>query len=230
MTKKKSSIVTLKDNDDKFVNFQNKERDRFYAKMDSAQHELFDSVQNNIFTFVQSKAGTGKTTVVMAAMIDLLAKGAVDKIIYVVKPSQRNFANGYLPGTLEDKTQALYYAVYDALEVLGFSSYDIHNLRAQEQLMLITDNNLRGINLSNVAVFADEGENYDMETLKLLFTRCHDDVHCVLGGDEKQVDNRHWDTHAFVEYGDYLCAFPWAKKCVLTKNYRGRFSNAAEDF
>ena len=103
---------------DKEIPLFNKDRDRFYKRMSNEQHVMFDSILEVPFTFVEAKAGSGKTTVAFAAGIDMLANGVISKIIYIIKPSKRSYANGYLPGDLEQKTAQLYYAAYDALEVL----------------------------------------------------------------------------------------------------------------
>ena len=76
----------------------------------------------------------------------------------------------------------------------------------------------------------DEAENLDTETLKLIFTRCHDDCYIVMLGDRLQKDNKGNHNQDFVEYGDYLTNSNIGNKCYLTKNYRGKFSQLAEDF
>ena len=64
-------------------------------------------------------AGTGKTVVSVAAMLDLLAKGDIVKIIYLQKISGRFLQHGFLPGTIEEKTDALWTPFYDAMATLG---------------------------------------------------------------------------------------------------------------
>ena len=49
--------------------YQDKERNRFYKKMNDEQKELFHSIQDNIFTFCEAKSGTVKTTVPSAALV-----------------------------------------------------------------------------------------------------------------------------------------------------------------
>ena len=65
--------------------------------------------------------------------------------------------------------------------------------------------------------------------MKLIFTRCHDNCHVVMLGDREQKDNK-GDNSKFVVYGDYLASSNIGSKCVLTKNYRGKFSQLAENF
>ena len=216
-------------NDKPYIELKNrKDRDRFYVGMTEEQKDAFSSITNNIFTFIEAAAGTGKTVVSCAAMIDLLANDRINKIIYIQKVSQRFLQNGFLPGTMEDKTEALFNPVYDAMETLGFTPYEIQALRAGKLLQLTTDSNLRGVNFENAGVIVDEAENCDYETLKLIFTRCHDDCHIALIGDSLQKDNKGIHNRDFVMYGRYLSSL--GKSVSLTKNFRGKFSQLAEDF
>lgn len=214
---------------DKEIPLFNKDRDRFYKRMSNEQHVMFDSILEVPFTFVEAKAGSGKTTVAFAAGIDMLANGVISKIIYIIKPSKRSYANGYLPGDLEQKTAQLYYAAYDALEVLGFSQRDIQALVNTEQVMLITDNNLRGVNLMDCLVIIDEGQNMGVSDLRLVLTRIHDDSKCVLLGDSRQSDNPGDKEHCFVDYGNYMVEHI-GRKVELTRNFRGRLSKIAEEY
>lgn len=216
-------------NDKPYIELKNrKDRDRFYAGMTQEQKYAFSSITDNVFTFIEAAAGTGKTIVSCAAMIDLLANDVINKIIYIQKVSQRFLQNGFLPGTMEDKTEALFNPVYDAMETLGFTPYEIQALRAGKLLHLTTDSNLRGMNFERAGVIIDEAENCDYETLKLIFTRCHDDCHVVLIGDSFQKDNRGYHNNDFVKYGKYLSVL--GNSISLTKNFRGKFSQLAEDF
>lgn len=226
MSKRKS--VNTYDND-KEISFKNKDRDRFYQRMSSEQHELFDSIQNNAFTMCRSRAGTGKTTVTVAAMLDMLSSGRITKIIYLQSASPRFLEHGYLPGSLEEKTANLYVALYDALETLGINEWETKSLIENEQLMLKTDSDLRGCNFENAGVILDEVENMDYRTLKLILTRVHDSCFTVMIGDELQKDG-HGDNTAFIDYGEYLVDKLPGKAVTLTRNFRGRLSRLAEEY
>lgn len=212
------------------LTFQNnKWRDRFYQQMSDEQHAMFHAITENIFTFCEAKAGTGKTVVAVAAMIDLLANGEINKIIYIQKVSQRFLQNGFLPGTMKEKTAQLFQPVYDAMLTLGYPIYDVERMCDEDILFLATDSNLRGVNFEKAGVIVDEGENCDKETLKLIFTRVHDDCHVVLLGDSLQKDNRGEHNTDFVRYGRYL-SDNIGTSVALTKNFRGAFSRIAEEF
>ena len=207
----------------------NKERDRFYNDMTFEQQVLFNSIKDRVFTFCEARAGSGKTVVTMAAMIDMLANGEIAKIVYIQKVSQRFLQNGFLPGTIEEKTNSLWTPVYDAMLRLGYLPSDVDELRQTDRLFLVTDSTLRGVNFEDAGVIIDEAENCDTETLKLIFTRVHDNCHVAMIGDSLQKDNRGNHNLDFVRYGNYL-AEHIGMKVELTKNFRGRFSQLAEDF
>lgn len=207
----------------------NKDRDRFYAKKMSAEQKvLFESIQNNIFTFCESVAGTGKTVVSVAAMLDLLAKGDIVKIIYLQKISGRFLQHGFLPGTIEEKTDALWTPFYDAMATLGFQPEMVDKMCEMGIILLTTDFSLRGVNFEKAGVIVEESENCDIETLRLIFTRCDDYCHIAMIGDSRQKDNKGSKNTDFIDYGKYLAKAPFGNECSLTKNFRGKFSQLAE--
>ena len=63
----------------------NKDRDRFYSIMSDEQIALFDSIHKNIFTCREATAGSGKTICSVAAMLSLLERGEINKIVYIQK-------------------------------------------------------------------------------------------------------------------------------------------------
>lgn len=216
---------------DKNINLQNnKDRDRFYKKMSKEQIILFNSIKDYIFTYCESVSGTGKSITSIAAMLDLLANGIINKIIYIQKASDRYLCHGYLPGTTEEKTRELWTPFYDAMLTLGYSEETIERMIGFDMIILTTDSSLRGVNFEKSGVIIDEAQNCNTETLKLIFTRCHDDCHVVMLGDSLQKDNKGNKNTDFIDYGNYLSNSNIGNKCVLTKNFRGKFSQLAEEY
>lgn len=162
-------------------------------------------------------------------MLDLLANGEIDKIVYIRVPDDRAQSIGFYPGTLEEKTALYWEPLWQALEELGINRDMAQVMESQGFLETKLDVTLRGTNLSRAGVIVDEIENFRGDTLKLVFTRFHDDVHAVALGDGKQRDQKH-ATDIFRKYCDFLADSNMGNKCELTKNYRGRFSSLAESF
>ena len=98
----------MRKQDNDYIDLKNmKDRDRVFSKFNKEQKEMFKSIQDNIFTFVEAKSGTGKTLVSISAMIDLLANDEINKIVYFQKVSDRYLEHGFLAGSLEEKTNML---------------------------------------------------------------------------------------------------------------------------
>jgi phosphate starvation-inducible PhoH-like protein len=223
-------MCKLKAHNDKDLDLKNnKDRDRMYMRFSPEQKEMFRSIKENTFTFCEACAGAGKTLVSVAAMLDMLANDEIGKIVYIQKVSQRYLQHGFLPGNIEEKTEALWQPFYDAMLTLGYTPYNVDSMIDNGLIILTTDSTLRGINLKNVGLIVDEAQNCDWETLMLIFTRPDDDCHVAMLGDVKQKDNK-GKNNIFIEYGNYLAEYKSAAKCILTKNYRGDFSRYAEQF
>ena len=160
----------------------NKDRDRFYSIMSDEQIALFDSIHKNIFTFCEATSGSGKTICSVAAMLSLLERGEINKIVYIQKPSERYLSQGYLPGTMEEKSQFLFLPFYDAMHDLGFFDSAIEQGIIDGTISLITDCALRGVNLEKAGIIVDEcldgasriateGSNYKLETLYNMYIK-----------------------------------------------------------
>lgn len=216
--------------DKDFVDLKNsKERDRMYSKFDEKQRMFFHSIQDNLFSFCEASAGSGKTTIAAASMLDLLANGKIDKIIYIRTPDDRAQSIGYYPGDIMDKTELYYKPFKQALNTLGLQSEAIELLETQEQIETTLDINLRGITIARSGVIVDEVQNMPFYTLKLIFSRITDDSHVAVIGDGKQCDQK-MRTRDYKRFCEYLANTPMGNKCELTSNYRGKFSRLAEEF
>ena len=99
----------------------NKDRDRMYARFDEKQKNFFKIIQSNIFTFCEAVTGSGKTTVATASLLDMLANGDINKIVYVRVADDRSQSIGFYPGTLDEKTDIYWEPFIEALEELGLS-------------------------------------------------------------------------------------------------------------
>lgn len=206
-----------------------KDRDRMYTRFDGDQKEFFHSIKDNIFTYCESVSGSGKTTTATAAMLDMLANGEIDKIVYIRVADDRAQSIGYYPGTLEEKTDIYWTPFYQALETLGIMPEVARVMEETGQLETTLDISLRGTNIERAGVIIDEVQNADFYTLKLIFTRIHDNCHVVAIGDGKQCDQKN-KSFDYQNYCLYMADSPYGNSVFLRHNYRGKFSNFAESF
>lgn len=207
----------------------NKDRDRMYTRFDTEQKDLFHKIQDNIFTYCEACAGSGKTTVSVAAMVDLLANEDISKIVYVRVADDRAQSIGYMPGTMEEKTEMYWGPFYEAMETIGFQREMVTFMISQGLIETTLDINLRGRNLEHAGIILDEVQNADTETMRLIFTRVHDNSHIVAIGDGRQSDQKRIHGE-YKNYCEFLAESSMGARCVLTHDYRGKFSALAESF
>jgi PhoH-like ATPase len=150
---------------------------------------------------LQSEAGYGKTFLALAAALYLTLerKDNPYKRIYLVKPVIEIGAKmGYLPGDIEEKMEPYVRYVTDLLAKLHeirpanriFLAPEADSLRLNPKKFLIQPIAfIRGMNLENAVVIADETQNLSRAETRALLTRMGEGVKCFCLGDTRQVDN-----------------------------------------
>lgn len=201
-----------------------------YAYMQSlwASTDIVQSV------FVDAKAGTGKTSLAVAAGIYEVEKQTYNKIIYI-----RNAVavrdQGFLPGSVEEKEYQYYFPLFDALSELspsGYSEwYDIDE--EYKKIEMMSTSYLRGVNFKNAYVIIDEAQNLDLNELQTALTRIHDSCKVVVIGSTRQVDCAKKLTYysGLTPFEVYMKHFEGhlSVQHKLEINYRGEFSNWADE-
>lgn len=132
------------------------------------------------------KFGTGKTFIMAATAMDLLDKGAFDKLIYVrnnieVKDSK---PIGHLPGTANEKLMP--FAMPLADHIGGVDALEL--MIDQGKIEIVHFGQIRGRDLKNSIIMCSEVENMTKEHIQLLIGRVGEGSVLWLDGDVKQVD------------------------------------------
>ncbi len=192
--------------------------------------------------FVNSRAGTGKTTIAVAASMLLVEYGLLDRVIYLSAAGTFEGKQGYLPGDLAMKSQ--YYAMpcIQALLRIGkdpMRTVDYGGMMdsgaSDATVYCMTDTFLRGVNLNGAdrgertALIVDEAENYTAERLKTVLTRFNDDGGvCIVIGHDDQCDLPGYEESGFALYRKHFEGSGLAAYCELKKNYRGQIAAYAD--
>lgn len=212
----------------------------FYGmKLNKEQTEFRNAIwdKEKDIIFCNSKAGTGKTTVAFATALMLVKYGLFDGITYVVSPYGES-KQGYLPGSIFQKSQIYFQPVYDALEACG---QNLNSIMSQEDtecqkygdpiVNCITHTFLRGSNILGKLVILDEAQNYSEEDLRKTLTRVGKKTKTIVIGHSGQIDLANKSLSGF-------------EKCIrhfkskndnrtsfheLTENFRGWVSQTADE-
>lgn len=204
--------------------------------LDEEQAAFRDAILDlrKTIVFCDAPAGTGKSTIAMGAANILVhdKRNSLDGIVYIVSPYGEG-KQGYLPGSITEKSEVYYEPAYQAMIEVGMNPYadvcaDAMTAKRKGEgfVKMLTHTYLRGTNLKNKVVILDESQNYTVAELKKVLTRCHDSCKVIVIGHTGQVDIS--GRSGFAKYiwhfrGEERCAV-----CRLTTNHRGWLSTFAD--
>ena len=207
----------------------------FGLSLDDEQKAFRDAIwdKNTLVVFANAKSGSGKTTVA-AGTAELLVKyGRYMGIVYVMAPTQEE-KQGYLPGTLEEKSAHYFEGFYQALVTIGVNmgialNSDIFNCKnGTGYIETLTHTFLRGVNFENQVVIIDECQNFTVPELQKVLTRIHDSCKVVCIGHVGQIDILRKNTSGFARYLEHFRGQSGVAVCDLSRNYRGWISTHAD--
>lgn len=209
----------------------------FYGLMLDEQQERFVGAimnLNKVIVFCDAVAGTGKTTLAMGAANMLVKdnRNKLDGIVYIVSPYGEQ-KQGYLPGSVTEKSEVYFEPAYQALMTCGLNPYtDVcsdsmtSKKKGSGYVKMLTHTFLRGVNLENKVVILDEAQNFTTEEMKKVLTRIHDSCKVIVVGHTGQVDiSKQSGFPRYIQhfFGEEKCAV-----CNLTINHRGWLSSYAD--
>jgi predicted ribonuclease YlaK len=205
--------------------------------LDADQEKFVKSVMNpdNTIVFCNAKAGTGKTTLAMGAanILVLDKRNQYDGIVYIVSPYGEE-RQGYLPGSITEKSEVYYEPAYQAMIECGmninsvvYSDSMISKKYGDKYVKLLTHTYLRGTNFSKKVIIIDEAQNFTLAEMKKVLTRIHDDSKVIVVGHTGQTDIS--GISGFAQYIAHFTGHPNCVVCNLTINHRGWLSTFADE-
>lgn len=210
----------------------------FYGlQLDEEQIAFANTVMDpNIdIVFVNAAAGTGKTTVTTGVANLLVEYGAFSGIVYIMSPYGER-KQGWLPGTITEKSSVYFEAFYQALVKCNVNPHTaindesmINQKNGSGYITCITDTFLRGSTLDDVVIIIDEAQNYTCAQLKKTLTRVGNNVKVIVIGHEKQCDLDNPKTSGFTRYIEHFRGKERAAICELTTNHRSWISQYADE-
>lgn len=208
-------------------------------RMTSEQEDYLQALMNPEvqIVIVNAKAGTGKTTLAVGAAKLLIAQKKYQELFYTFAPVEED-SMGYTPGDVFEKEQKYHTPLMDALhEINEVPSQAIINpldaIGAKKNVekgwvKVASHTFLRGTNIKNKVVIIDEAQNFTIEQLRKVLTRCHDNCKVILIGHTGQcdIDNKKSGFKAYINHAE---KFDKARVVELTKSFRGELAEWADD-
>ena len=202
----------------------------FEPKLTDEQRVYVDSIFDNQLTIVNAKAGTGKTTLAVAA-----AKIIGKPLIYTFAPVEEG-ALGFTPGTEEEKETKYITPLLDALtEIREDPRLSLHRasnpdfMNAATWVTAKSHVFMRGTNIKDSTLIIDESQNLSRGDLKKVLTRVHNTTKVIMIGHHSQCDLPDPNKSGFLPYLKHYENEPYAKVCELTVNFRGKLAAHADE-
>lgn len=209
----------------------------FYGmELDEDQVAFVEAIKDlsKTIVFCDAPAGTGKTTLAMGAANLLVQdkRNELDGIVYIVSPYGEG-KQGYLPGSITEKSEVYYEPAYQAMIEVGmnpnatvYSESMVSRKKGEAFVKMLTHTYLRGTNLQKKVVILDESQNYTVAELKKVLTRCHDTCKVIVIGHTGQIDIN--GRSGFAKYMNHFDGHPRCAVCKLATNHRGWLSTFAD--
>ena len=208
----------------------------YHMTLDEDQIAFVEAIKNpeKSIVFCDAPAGTGKTTLAMGAAQILVQdkRNDLEGIVYIVSPYGEQ-KQGYLPGSITEKSEVYYEPAYQAMIEVGMNpNVDVYSesmtsrKKGEAYVKMLTHTYLRGTNLQKKVVILDESQNYTVAELKKVLTRCHDSCKVIVIGHTGQIDIR--GGSGFARYLEHFQGHEKCAVCKLTTNHRGWLSTYAD--
>lgn len=185
--------------------------------------------------FCNAKAGSGKSLVATGVANLLVQYGMFDSIVYIMSPYGER-KQGWLPGTITEKSSVYFEAFYQALISCNVNPHTainddsmVNQKNGTGYITCITDTFLRGSNLDNAVVILDEAQNYTVPQLKKTLTRIGKRAKVIVIGHDLQCDLEKPEQSGFVKYIEHFKEKERAAVCTLTTNHRSWISQWADE-
>ncbi|QGH74816.1 PhoH-like protein [Bacteriophage DSS3_MAL1] len=154
------------------------------------QQLYINSLHENDLTFGIGPAGSGKTYVPAHVFGEQLVAGKIDKL-YLARPNvaKKKHENGFLPGTLEEKTAPWLVPIFEGLKA-SMGPAEFERLRKEKKIEEVPYEFIQGRTLGSekgAACLIDEAENLDLDDLYITLTRQGENLSMCLAGDIYQA-------------------------------------------
>lgn len=210
----------------------------FYGfELDEEQKIFRNAIWNSDIdiVFVNAKAGVGKTFVATGVANLLVMYHCYDSIVYIMSPYGER-KQGWLPGTLTEKSSVYFEAFYQALLECGVNPNTaindesmVNQKNGTGYITCITDTFLRGTNLNNAVIIIDEAQNYTAEQLKKVLTRIGSHSKVIVMGHDLQCDLDNPSASGFTRYLEHFKNKDRCAVCEMHTNHRGWISQYADE-
>lgn len=141
--------------------------------------------------------GSGKTYLSMQmALYNVNEKGHHSKILGIREPRGEGREVGYLPGSLEEKTDNFFLPL---VQQLDGKEFELESLKQRGVLESNIPFYMKGTTYNNTIILVDEAEDLDEKQIRLIGTRLGENSKIYFSGDYKQSVINSSDNNALIK-------------------------------
>lgn len=195
-----------------------------YIKAKNAlQRCALDSLLNPDITAVALLGGygSGKTYLSMKMALQQFHQGKCNKILCVREPHGEGKDVGYLPGSMDEKTENFFLPI---VQQLDGGKLELERMREEETLESNIPYYLKGTTYDNTVIVVDEAEDLTQKQIKLIGTRVGKNTKIIFSGDYKQSVINTSRENALVKMCDELKGNPSFACVYLGEDVRSETS------
>lgn len=196
---------------------------KFAFPLDEKQKEAKKSIIENLVTIVTGRAGTGKSSLLAQATLDLNFKHGFKKI-WLTRPTvELGKSLGLLPGTIGEKIDPYVEAFKDSLHKVYKHPDKINKMLETCVIENFPIQFAIGKNIhENTLLIIDEAQLTTEFEMEELLTRLNEGSKCIIVGDTRQKEKH--DYHKGLEFALRLCGpLEDINHIHLTENHRHGF-------
>lgn len=213
-------------------------KEDFYGfDLDEHQLQFANAIWNPDIDIIwcNARAGSGKTLIATGVANLLVQYGFNKSIVYIMSP-YGDRKQGWLPGTITEKSSVYFEGFYKALVKCNINIQSAINTESMVNqkngtgyITCITDTYLRGTTIDDAVIIIDEAQNYTKEQLKTILTRVGNNEKVIVIGHELQCDLEDPSRSGFKAYMEHFRGQERTAFCNLVNNYRSWISRHADE-
>ncbi|RMH59723.1 MAG: PhoH family protein [Zetaproteobacteria bacterium] len=151
------------------------------------QRRYIEMMASHVLTLAVGPAGSGKTYLAVAAAVEAMLNGEVERIVLTRPAVEAGERLGFLPGDMQQKVDPYLRPLFDALaDMLGIEK--MNALLESGRIEVAPLAYMRGRTLNDAFIILDEAQNTTREQMKMFLTRLGFGARMVVTGDITQID------------------------------------------
>ena len=169
--------------------------DIYFKAKNQKQKEFYDLMESDEIIICTGPAGVGKSYLTVLKSLELLASPDNEfyKIIITTPAVEADEKLGFLPGDILEKMSPYTYSTIYLLEKI-IGKQQVKSLMDSEHLQIMPLAFMRGINIDNSILIAEEFQNSTKRQTKTLLTRIGYKSKFIISGDLEQSDRNSIET------------------------------------